>query len=327
MKDNKATGFLTGIFPVVPTPLKHDESLDLSGLSRCLTFYLDSPAAGVTVLGSGGELPYLSDAEQLSVVKQAYQCVNKAKPIIVGVNAFSVHHALDKIAAYQGMADAVMVLFTGYYKHDFAALKKAIKAVAESSPVPVLYYHFPQVSGLFLNAPQLIEILSDTGVVGMKDSALHVKSAKMVLQHCNDSAYFSGLSLLLPELMNQGAVGAICPIGAIAPTLTTEFFVNWVKGDKQAAQHTHSQLTHILPIVNNLAMSPVLQYRLLRWVTGFPISLLKQASSPQAASKTALVLLGVDITSTVRRPLPALKDQSNEQILQCLKNAQLITRT
>lgn len=325
MKDNQATGFLRGIFPVVPTPLQQDESLDLTGLSRCLAFYLDSPVAGVTVLGSGGELPYLSDAEQLSVLEHAYQCVNKAKPIIVGVNAFSVHHARDKIDAYQGKADAVMVLFTGYYKHDFSALKNALKTVVKSSPMPVLYYHFPQVSGLFLTPPELIELLNETGVVGIKDSALHIKSAKKVLQHCGQSAYFSGLSLLLPALMKLGASGAICPIGAIAPTLTTQLFDDSVSGDENMQRITQAQLINLLPIVNNLNITASRQFKLLRFVTGFPINLLKQASSPQAACKEALRLLGIDITATVRRPLPALEGQSSATILKHLKVAQIVS--
>lgn len=327
MKNSQAIGFLRGVFPVVPTPLQHDESIDLIGLSRCLKFYLDSPTAGVTVLGSGGELPYLSDAEQLAVVKHTYQCVNKTKPVIVGVNAFSVHQALDKITAYQGMADVVMVLFTDYYKHDFSALKSALKAVVESSPIPVLYYHFPQVSGLFLNYYQLIELLNDTGVAGIKDSALHLKSAKKVLQYCGYSAYFSGLSLLLPELMGVGASGAICPIGSIAPKLTTALFDHCVNGDEKAQHITQKKLIHLLPIVNNLSIEPERQFRLLRFVTGFPVNLLKHASSPQAASKEALRLLGLDITAKVRRPLPALEAQSSSRIQQLLKQAQLVAQT
>jgi dihydrodipicolinate synthase/N-acetylneuraminate lyase len=324
MENEQSSHFLKGIFPVVPTPLNEDESLDFAGLSACLKFYMDSPIAGITVLGSGGELPYLSDSEQLSVVEHVYQSVGDAKSIIVGVNAFSAHHAIDKIATYEGKASAVMVLFNAYYKNDFLALKNALKTVVESSSMPVLYYHFPQVSGLFLSPQQLVELLNETGVVGMKDSALHLKSARVILAECSHCAYFSGLSLLLPELVHLGAAGAICPIGAIAPELSTKLYKSCTTSDEKATRITQSRLISLLPIVNMLSMPPTRQFKLLRFVTAFPINLLKKASSPQAASKEALRLLGLDIGATVRRPLPALEEESSDLILKCLKEAGLM---
>jgi dihydrodipicolinate synthase/N-acetylneuraminate lyase len=180
------------------------------------------------------------------------------------------------------------------------------------------------VSGLFLSPQQLVELLNDTGVVGMKDSALHLKSARVILEKCSHSAYFSGLSLLLPDLMNLGAAGAICPIGAIAPVLSTKLYKSCTTSDEKGTRITQSRLINLLPIVNMLSMPPTRQFKLLRFVTAFPVNLLKKASSPQAASKEALRLLGLDIKATVRRPLPALEGESSDLILECLKKARLM---
>lgn len=347
-------GFLNGIFPVVPTPLKADESLDLTGLGHCLNFYMASDIQGVTVLGSGGELPYFSDAEQLHVVKYVKHIVQDKKPIIVGVNAFSVEQAVIKIEQYQGLADAVMLLFHGYYKPAFSDLKRAVAAVSARSSVPVLYYHFPQVTGHYLSAKQIIEILNDTGVVGMKDSALQLKTAKTVLQGANPSAYFTGLSLLLPEIssyladdvnadfppaliaeprvseskkknvIKKHSFGAICPIGAIAPLLTSKLYTHVTNGERESTYALCKQLSNVLPIVNNLYVPANRQYQLLHFATRLPFNVLKQAASPQAATKEALRLLGVDISACVRRPLPALESNASRLIRAHLTRSQLI---
>lgn len=354
MSNMHTLGFLKGIFPVVPTPLQADESLDLAGLGHCLNFYMASDIQGITVLGSGGELPYFSDVEQLRVVKHVKHIVQDKKPIIMGINAFSVEQAITKIEQYQGLADAVMLLFHGYYKQAFSDLKRAVAAVSARSSVPVLYYHFPQVTGHYLSAKQIIEILNDTGVVGMKDSALQLKTAKTVLQGANPSAYFTGLSLLLPEIspyladdvnadlptaltseprvsastkkddLKTHTIGAICPLGAIAPILTSQLYKDVHNGETENAYALCTQLSNLLPIVNNLYLSPNRQYRLLRFAMRLPFNVLKQAASPQAASKEALRLLGVDISSRVRRPLPALESSASQLIKEYLTRGKLI---
>ena len=43
-----------GVFPVVPTPLGEDESLDLEGLASLVDHYARAGCHGVVVLGSGG---------------------------------------------------------------------------------------------------------------------------------------------------------------------------------------------------------------------------------------------------------------------------------
>ena len=318
-----------GVYPVVPTPLLRNETLDLNGLRRCLDFYLSSSISGITVLGSGGELPYLTDSEQLAVVKHTHDVVvetgNSKIPVIVGVNAFGVKQAINKIEQYQGMADAIMLLFNGYYQQSFSELKQAVKAVVERSPMPVLYYHFPQVSGHFLSAKQIIEILNETGVVGIKDSALHLRSAKTVLKHCPQTAYFSGLSLLLPDLIGLGVSGAICPIGAIAPVLTAKLCKAYlIKEEQHLLAALREQLIRLLPIVSDPKNTSVKQYTLLRLAVGLPFTILKQATSPQAHTKEALRLLGIDIEPTVRQPLPSLSNSASKAIASHLRAAQLL---
>lgn len=66
-----------GVYPVVPTPLKEDESLDLAGAEHLVEYYITEGCHGLLILGSGGESPYFSLDEKCSVVETVAQKVKK----------------------------------------------------------------------------------------------------------------------------------------------------------------------------------------------------------------------------------------------------------
>lgn len=316
---------LKGVFPVVPTPLNQQQQVDYAGLESCIDYYLEADVNGLTILGSGGELPYLSDAEQLRILKCASEKLAKKKPIIVGVNTYSAKHAIDKIKTYQEDADAVLLLFCDYYKGDFTDLKLAVAEVASNSSLPILYYHFPQVSGLFLKPQQIVAILELDNVVGMKDSALNNYAAKKVLNAAKGTHYFTGLSLLMPKLADLGCVGSICPLAAISPVLANELYHLSFGKNSAKLKIKQKQLTQLLPIISNPSAPADLQFLVLSVISKLPVQILKTALSPHAASKEALRHLGLPICDVVRSPLPALSEGDSENIMACLTRAELKT--
>lgn len=316
---------LNGVFPVVPTPLNEQQQVDFVGLESCINYYLEADVNGLTILGSGGELPYLSDAEQLKILKCASEKVAKRKPIIVGVNTYSAKHAIDKIRTYQEDADAVLLLFTDYYKGDFTALKRAVAEVASSSSLPILYYHFPQVSGLFLKPRQIVAILKLDNVMGIKDSALNNYAAKKVLDGIDGTHYFTGLSLFQPELVDAGCVGSICPLAAISPVLALELYKLSMTKKSAELKAKQKQLSQLLPIISKPNAAADLQMLMLTMLSKLPLHILKTALSPHAASKEALRHIGLPISNVVRSPLPHLRDGDSENIMACLKRAELKT--
>lgn len=307
---------LKGIFPVMPTPLLEDQKIDFDALPACIDYYLreQNKIQGLTIMGSGGELPYFSDQEQTAIAKATSQIVARRLPLIMGVNAYSEHQAIQRCLAMGEHANYVMLLLTGYYQQPFELILTSLRNIAAASPVPIIYYHFPQVSGQFFSTKQLSAILKLDNIIGIKDSALHRKTAREVLQEVPETAYFSGLSLSLPDLLDHGGSGAICPISAIAPQTAGDFYQYLSNKELHQADRQLQVLKALLPIANNLNMSVKLQNLALNLVSKAPKPLLKKASSPHAVSKEALRLLGMPINATVRAPLPPLANGDSSKI-------------
>lgn len=294
-----------GIYPVVHTPLCKDESIDFKGLKASLDYYNQCDLPGVTVLGSGGELPYFSDSEQYSIIESAFHRLDRSKSLIAGVNAFSAVQAVEKIKSYSPYADYILLLLSDYYESSFDDYLRTLACIAEQSSKPILFYYFPQITKRIFTSKQLIAILSIDNIVGIKDSSVHVPTAKSILYQLPQTLYFSGLSLLLEPLMKIGAAGAICPVASLRPNESHDYYCA-IQNNNEHIETIRNQLKCILPIVNKIELSDNLQYWALLLLSNSPIPLIKTVSSSQAKIKEALRKIGLPIQSTVRSPLPAL---------------------
>lgn len=74
---------LGGIYPPLTTPFQADESIAYDQLAANLDRYARIPFAGLVVLGSNGEYPFMERDEKLQVVKFVRDNV-KDKPVIAG---------------------------------------------------------------------------------------------------------------------------------------------------------------------------------------------------------------------------------------------------
>ena len=100
----------TGVIPILATPFRDDESLDLDSWSRMLEFMVNLGVDGVTIIGVLGESNRLTDGERDQLISRTVEVVNGRLPIIVGTSHSGTHAArtMAQRAAELG-ADAVMV--------------------------------------------------------------------------------------------------------------------------------------------------------------------------------------------------------------------------
>lgn len=59
----------TGVWPIMATPFNADETVDLEGFSKCISFMKDAGCDGTTIIGVLGESNRLMDQERESLIK------------------------------------------------------------------------------------------------------------------------------------------------------------------------------------------------------------------------------------------------------------------
>ena len=102
---------MAGIFPPIPTPYDAAEELDLKALASNFEKWNRYLLAGYVVLGTNGEVPYLSEAGKLTYFEAARKLIPSGRLFMAGCGCESTHNtiALVKQAASLGADVALLI--------------------------------------------------------------------------------------------------------------------------------------------------------------------------------------------------------------------------
>jgi 4-hydroxy-2-oxoglutarate aldolase len=212
---------LEGVFPPIPTPFGVEGDVAYRALVENIERWNQYALTGYVVLGSNGEMFYLSDEEKVRIWETARQAIPSDRVMITGTGCESTRQtiALSRQAADVG-ADAVLVLTPHYYDGQMTAkaLTHHFRTVADASPVPVVLYNMPRLTNVDMDAATVTEIARHPNIVGIKDSGGNVgKLAQIVESVGPDFQVLAGsASFFLPALA-VGAVGGVMALANLAP--------------------------------------------------------------------------------------------------------------
>src|SRR5436305_8274690 len=216
----------SGIYPPLPTFFTTEDELDLATLRRHMLRVADSGIAGYVLMGTNGEAVHLTDDERTQIIVTAREVLQSSgyssMPIIAGCGDSSTRATLAHCqqAAHSG-ADFALVLPPFYYKGrmDSRSLIAHYRAVADSSPLPVLIYNMPaSTAGLDLDAATICTLAEHPNIIGVKDSAGNMEKLAQIVaitaeKRAGSFRVFAGSAgYLLPAL----AVVAVGVVAALA---------------------------------------------------------------------------------------------------------------
>ncbi|KAL1893743.1 hypothetical protein Sste5346_006244 [Sporothrix stenoceras] len=240
-----------GIYTPLPTFfLPESEDLDLDTLRKHVVFV--AKAGTIPVLaGSAGEACHLSAAERITLIKTARAALDEAglpeTVLVAGVGSYSTRETIQfsKDAAAAG-ADFAMVIPPGYYAGQLAqknmkAVKQFFIDVANASPLPLILYNFPGVSGgLDIDSDLVVDVVrSCPNVVGVKLTCANVGKITRITALVGEAEFAENhprsntgqhfqvidgyIDILLPSI-SSGAAGAISGLPNVAPKLCVKLW-------------------------------------------------------------------------------------------------------
>lgn len=238
---------LSGVFAPITTPFNKEGDLLLEELSSNIQRLNSSRLRGYLVLGTNGEFRSLSGSEQLEVLKTVVKTASSDKVIMAGTGAESTKvsielcHQAAEIGAHYGS------LITPYFfakKMSDAALIQHFIQVAENSPIPVLLYNNPGVTGITMSTTVVKEVSSHPRIVGMKDSSpgnlsAYILNSKPQFSLLAGSANFFFTGLLM------GAVGGVLSLANAFPEPCCKLYDLGVKGQLKEGRELQFQLMEL----------------------------------------------------------------------------------
>jgi 4-hydroxy-tetrahydrodipicolinate synthase len=241
---------LAGLFVPLITPFSATGEVDDGALERLAHRVLDDGATGLVALGTTAEAPTLSEAERHRVLTVCDRvCRDRAAPLIAGAGTNDTARSATAVAdlsRYQQVRAALTVV--PYYTRPGAAgVLEHFRALADSSPVPLVIYNIPYRTGQAVTWGTMAELAKMPGVGGVKHASGSIDDDTMAMMADRPPSFsvLAGDDLYVSPLLALGADGAIL---ASAHVRTSDF-VNllrlWQEGAAAEARQLGHRLTHL----------------------------------------------------------------------------------
>jgi 4-hydroxy-2-oxoglutarate aldolase len=204
------------------TPFDEDGEVDEHAHRSNLSTLAGRGVAGFVLAGSTGEGPYLEPGERLRLVSATRDELGPTVPIVCGIAAQTTRMALAQVEeAAGGGADAVLVMTpTLLARGDSAVVVRHFSSVADLSPLPVLLYSVPPVTGYELPIDAIFEAAQHPNVIGMKDSGGDATRVDELVSLIGpEFVFYAGASRAVLDSVSRGATGAITASANYAPGL------------------------------------------------------------------------------------------------------------
>ncbi len=253
-----------GVYPAAVTPLDPNDRVDLASLARLLAGFEAAGCAGVVLAGTNGEGPSLSAVEKRDIVRDTAPL---AGPLvrIAGVASPSLDEARWLCAqAGKAGASAALVMPPAYFRFaSEAGLREWFLRLADASPIPILAYNFPRMTGITLSPEFLGSLAGHERIAGAKDSSGDPDNVLAYRQALpSPRRLFVGDETLLVPALEAGWDGTISGAANVVPTWLVEIVRRWAAGDQDGARVKDRVLAPVLAALRG-GVQPALNKALL----------------------------------------------------------------
>lgn len=240
----------TGVALVTPF---QNGNVDLDSLADIVEHVIRGGVDFLVVLGTTGESVTLTEQERRSAIDKVIDVNNGRKPIVAG--NFGSNNTLglcDYIRNYNfDGIDAILSSSPAYNKPGQEGIFQHYKAIADTSPVPVIAYNVPGRTASNISADTTLRITEQCpNIIGIKEASGDMIQGSQILK--DDHGRFLVLSGDDPtalSLIQLGAHGAISVVANLYPSIMSNMINSALRKDYEVALAAHHQLLDLHPLL------------------------------------------------------------------------------
>lgn len=289
-----------GLYTAIVTPFKNDK-VDYDDLQALVEAQIAGGVDGIVPVGTTGESPTLSHHEHMEVIRRTAEFAAGRCQVIAGTGSNATIEAIEmtKEAADMGV-DGTLQVCPYYNKPNQEGLYRHFKAVADSTPLPVLLYSIPGRSGIEIAVDTVVRLAQNCPTItAIKEAGGSVERVNQLVAALPENfAVLSGDDGLTVPFISCGAKGLVSVTSNVAPAEMKALVDAALAGDGCKALELQKKYYPLMKGLMSLDTNPI------------PI-------------KAALALRG-DISWEVRLPLVPLAEEKRAKLADLLKSFNLI---
>lgn len=215
-----------GVYPAMLTPFYSDDSIDFDTFEINIKAQAEAGVAGIIIGGSLGEASTLTAEEKTSLLLFAKKVLKGSLPVIVNIAEQATKVAVNcAIEAEKNGADGLMMLPPQRYKADDRETVAFIKAVAQSTSLPIMIYNNPYDYKIEVTLDMFEELAALPNIQAVKESTRDVTNlTRMKNRFGNRFKILCGVDTLALEETALGADGLVAGLVDAFPKETVVMF-------------------------------------------------------------------------------------------------------
>jgi 4-hydroxy-tetrahydrodipicolinate synthase len=237
---------LQGTGVALVTPMNERGEIDFKSLKKLL----NHTAKGVdyyVVMGTTGESATLNKEEKKQVLNFVLENNPKNLPIVYGIGGNHTAVVLEEIkhTDLKGV-DALLSVSPYYNKPSQEGIYQHFKAVAETSPLPIILYNVPGRTASNMTSDTTLRLSNLKGIIGIKEASGNLEQCMMIAKYKpKDFMLISGDDMLTLPIYAIGGVGVISVLANALPKVFLGIKEYVVAGNLSKAQSEQLKLLDI----------------------------------------------------------------------------------
>jgi len=248
----------TGCGTAMVTPFRRDGSLDEAAVSRLAKRQVDAGIHFLVPCGTTGEVPTLTDEEQVRIVQLVVAEAKGRVPVLAGAGGYNTHEVIEAGKRMKAAgADGLLSVTPYYNKPTPEGLYQHYKAIGDAVGLPIVIYNVPGRTGCNVDPATLVRLSSIPQVVAVKEASGNMAQMAEICGLVPDSfIVLSGDDALTLPLMAIGGRGIISVASNEVPAEMSRMVECAEKGDFAGARALHKRLLPLL-MVNFIESNPI----------------------------------------------------------------------
>ncbi|MDO5684309.1 MAG: dihydrodipicolinate synthase family protein, partial [Propionibacteriaceae bacterium] len=222
-------------------------------LDRLVDHLIGAEVDGLFVLGSSGQVAYLSDADRDTVVARVAERAAGRVPVLAGVPDLTAPRIADQARRAEAHgADALVVTAPLYAINDVVEIDRHFRMIAAAAATPVYAYDVPVRVGTKLGLPLLMALAADGVIAGVKDSSGDDVAHRRLIA-ANRAAgrpltILTGHEVVCDGIFLMGGDGAVPGLGNVDPAGYVRLWRAAQAGDWAAVRAEQDRLAALFEI-------------------------------------------------------------------------------
>ena len=248
----------TGCGTALVTPFRADGSLDEAGVARLARRQIDAGIHFLVPCGTTGEVPTLTDEEQVRIVQIVVGEAKGRVPVLAGAGGYNTREVIHAAVRMRDAGvDGILSVTPYYNKPTPEGLYQHYRAIAEAVGLPIVVYNVPGLTGCNVDPATLVRLSGVPNIVGVKEASGNVtQMCEICASVPSDFIVLSGDDALTLPLMAVGGRGIVSVASNEIPAEMSRMVELAERGDFAGARALHQRLMPLLQ-VNFIESNPI----------------------------------------------------------------------